>query len=199
MRAPTLLLTTALFATLTAAASVTAKAELFRWVDERGGINYSDRAPAKSSNVKDLSVVQDRLSVYSPDRATLEMVQRAREHGDFWPRSYERLPPQYVPMMPSASGGPADPCLAGNDINCYGPVYYAYPGFYGRRGGRLVQPVLPRGVTAGNVVGLNGFTPGLSAQAQSLAPGRGFMRSAPIASSGSSTATPQGGGGHRSR
>ncbi|MGZ5095356.1 MAG: DUF4124 domain-containing protein, partial [Burkholderiales bacterium] len=107
MRAPTLLLTTTLVATLTAAASFTANAELFRWVDERGGINYSDRAPAKSSNVKDLSVVQDRLSVYSPDRATLEMVQRAREHGDFWPRSYERLPPQYVPVMPSASGGPS--------------------------------------------------------------------------------------------
>jgi len=185
-----------LVATLTAAASVTVNAELFRWVDERGGINYSDRAPAKSNKVKDLSVVQDRLSVYSPDRATLEMVQRAREHGDFWPRSYERLPPQYVPGMPSASGGLSDPCIAGNDINCYGPVYYAYPGFYGRRWGKHVQPVLPRGVTAGNVVGMNGFTPGLSAQAQSLAPGRGFTRSAPFGSSSAAT-TP--GGGHRTR
>ncbi|MGZ5119371.1 MAG: DUF4124 domain-containing protein [Burkholderiales bacterium] len=199
MRAPTLLLTTTLVATLTAAAPFTANAELFRWVDERGGINYSDRAPAKSSNVKDLSVVQDRLSVYSPDRATLEMVQRAREHGDFWPRSYERLPPQYVPVMPSASGGPSDPCLAGNDINCYGPVYYAYPGFYGRRGGRLVQPVLPRGVTAGNIVGFNGFTPGLSAQAQSLAPGSRFTRSAPIGGTSNPSTTARQGGGHRSR
>jgi hypothetical protein len=186
-----------LFATLTAAASITANAELFRWVDERGGINYSDRAPAKSSNVKDVSVVQDRLSVYSPDRATIEMVQRARERGEFWPRTYERFPPQYAPIMPSASSGPQEACSAGDEINCYGPVYYAYPGFYGRRGSRLVQPVLPRGATAGNVVGPNGYIPGLSAQAQSLAPGSRFTRSAPLAGFPQRTTAPS--GGHRSR
>jgi hypothetical protein len=195
MRAPTLIFSTALFAVLSTLATVTARAELYRWVDERGGTNYSDRAPAKSSNPKDVSIVQDRLSVYSPDRATLEMVHRARERGEFWPRAYETGTPRYVPGMPSL-GTSQDACATRDDINCYAPVYYPYAGAYGRRGTRLIQPVLPRGATAGTVVGFNGFTPGLSAQAQGLAPGSGFTRSAPLARF-AAPSTPGNQGGHR--
>jgi hypothetical protein len=151
-----------------------ANADLYRWTDEKGSINYSDRAPPKSSNVKDVSIVENRLSVYSQDKATMEKVQRARERADSMPRTYARgsMPEPYlVGYAPAASGLGSESCVAGDDMNCYGyPVYYSAPVFLGRhRGARFVQPRLPLGATAGNAVGPTGFIPGLSAQAQALA------------------------------
>jgi hypothetical protein len=178
-----------LFAALIALAPLSAKADLYRWMDEKGGINYSDRAPPKSSSVKDVSIVENRLSVYTQDRATMEKVRRARERADSMAGAGyaggpvpERYAVGYPPMMPPASGVAYDPCLAGDDAHCYGfPVYYSAPVFFGRpRGTRFNQPHLPRGATAGNAVGPTGFIPGLSAQAQALA-STPVSRSAPKA------------------
>jgi hypothetical protein len=158
----------ALLATLIAASSP-AGAELYRWVDENGVITYSDRRPAKSSVAKDLTVVEDRLSVYSPDPATLESMRRARERRNSGnaPASYQRLPPEYAPITPPPVAS-YDPCLSGDDFNCYGydsPVYYTAPGFFGRhRGLRGLRSRIPPGTIAGNVVAGNSFTPGLSGQ-----------------------------------
>ncbi|MEN3353405.1 MAG: hypothetical protein V7640_1563 [Betaproteobacteria bacterium] len=162
-----------------------ANADLYRWTDEKGSIHYSDRAPPKSSNVKDVSIVENRLSVYSQDKATMDRVQRARERADSISSGYvrpDRYPVGYAQGMAPAPGVSADPCLAGDDVNCYGyPLYYSAPVFFGRhRGARFVQPRLPLGATAGNAVGPTGFIPGLSAQAQALA-STPMSRSAPIA------------------
>jgi len=191
MRAPTTIATAAVFLTAIAASAFTpANATLYRWTDERGVVNYSDKTPPKNAAAKDVRVVpQDRLSIYSPDRATLDMVKLVRERGLFWPR-YEIMPMSYSPMSPMA--GPQDVCAYG-DPSCNGTVYYGYPAYgggYGRFGQRFFQPRLPLGATAGNVVGPNGYTPGLSAQAQTTAQGHGYTRSLPLArgaaSSGSS-------------
>jgi hypothetical protein len=204
MRPEIMPLSLTLLATLIALAPLPAKADLYRWIDEKGGINYSDRAPAKSSNVKDVSIVENRLSVYTQDRATMEKVRRARERADSMAGSgyvggslSDRYPVAYAPVMPAASGVTYDPCLAGDDARCYGyPLYYSAPVFVGRhRGARFVQQRLALGATAGNVVGPTGFIPGLSAQAQALA-STPVSRSAPKAPF---TPSPARSGGQRSR
>jgi Domain of unknown function (DUF4124) len=178
MRPEIMPLSLTLLAALIALAPLPAKADLYRWIDEKGGINYSDRAPARSSNVKDVSIVENRLSVYTQDRATMEKVRRARERADSMAGSgyvggslSDRYPLGYAPIMPAASAVTYDPCLAGDDAHCYGyPLYYSAPVFFGRhRSARFVQQRLALGATAGNVVGPTGFIPGLSAQAQALA------------------------------
>ena len=177
-----------LLVVLITVAPLHANADLYRWTDEKGSINYSDRAPPKSSNVKDVSIVENRLSVYSQDKATMEKVQRARERADSMPAGYSpgsmagRYPVGYAPVTPAAAGPGYDTCVAGDDMSCYGyPVYYSAPVFFGRhRGSRFVQQRLPLGATAGNAVGLTGFIPGLSAQAQMLA-STPLSRSAPRA------------------
>jgi len=76
MRAPTTIAAATIFVAAIAASTFTpAHATLYRWTDERGVVNYSDKTPPKNAAAKDVRVVpQDRLSIYSPDRATLDMV-----------------------------------------------------------------------------------------------------------------------------
>jgi Domain of unknown function (DUF4124) len=196
MRAPTTIAAATIFIAAIAASTFTpAHATLYRWTDERGVVNYSDKTPPKNAAAKDVRVVpQDRLSIYSPDRATLDMVKLVRERGLFWPR-YEVMPMSYSPMGPMA--GPQDLCAYG-DPSCNGSIYYGYPGnygYHGRLGNRRFQPQLPLGATAGNVVGPNGYTAGLSAQAQTTAQGHGYTRSLPLARGAAGSGPGLGGGG----
>ena len=148
-----------------------ANAEMYRWTDERGVPTYSNRPPAKTAAVKDLTVIEDRLSVYTPDAATLEAVKRERERRNAPNRTAYvpgRMPLPYAPIMPPPATGPYDPCLAGDDVNCYG-----YPGYYAAAPLILARPgsrsfgrsrLAPGGLIAGNVVGSNSFIAGLSTQ-----------------------------------
>ena len=72
---------------LLAATSATS-AELYKWVDEKGVTNYSNEPPPKGVNAK-VIVPDDRVSVYTPDEATRQSIERSKE----------RLarPPQAVP------------------------------------------------------------------------------------------------------
>jgi hypothetical protein len=47
----------------------------YKWVDEKGVTNYSNNPPPSSKPAQKLAVVEDRLSVYSPD----PMLRRAAE------------------------------------------------------------------------------------------------------------------------
>jgi hypothetical protein len=60
-----------------AAASV--HAELYKWVDGRGVTNYSNQAPADPVAAKKVTTVEDRISVYTPDKALLQAVEAARQ------------------------------------------------------------------------------------------------------------------------
>ena len=172
-----------------------ASAQVYRWTDERGVTNYSNKPPAKSA--KNVSTVQDNLSVYRQDAETLEMVKRMRERRNADPDSYlreRRMREQVlVPAVPTVAA--YDPCLAGDAANCPAQaVYYGEPGVFGP-GVRFHQPHLQPGAIAGNVVGSNSYTAGLSTQARFHAPGS-FSHRQPRASF---TLKPRTGKGHHHR
>src|SRR5688572_116028 len=175
--------------------SATASAQVYRWTDERGVTNYSNKAPEISA--RNVSTVEDKLSVYRQDAETLDMVKRMRERRNADPDRYlreRRMRDQVlVPAVPTVAA--YDPCLAGDSANCPAqPVYYGDPGVFGP-GVHFRQPQLPPGAIAGNVVGNNSYTAGLSTQARLDAP-RSFSRREPRASF---TLPPRTGRGHHHR
>jgi hypothetical protein len=147
---------------LCAAAPV--NAQVYKWTDDKGVVNYSNTPPADAKGKKGVSVVEDRVSVYSADPALVQATQNARDRrGQPPPSAPVDRRPAAAPPPPVAA---ADPCLNGNDPACYGGIYDNSGVFAGRRRPpHLVQPQLPVGATAGNVNAGTGFTPGLSTQA----------------------------------
>ena len=148
----------------TAALAPLATAQVYKWTDDKGVVNYSNTPPADKAK-KGVSVVEDRVSVYSADPAVVQATQNARA------RRAVPEPPQQAaviqrPPAPVPPVATADPCVNGYDpVNC--DPYYGSTVFAGRRRPpNLIQPQLPPGVTAGNVNAGTGFTPGLSTQAQ---------------------------------
>jgi hypothetical protein len=164
-------------------ASQLACAELYKWVDERGVTNYSNQPPADPKAAKKLAHVEDRVSVYTPDRPLLQAVEAAQVQRNSRAANErvanlerqlesERRARQYA----AAAQAAADPC-AGN-LNCdgyYGGGYYP-PGLLAAplrpRIRNVAQAQLPPGAIAGNVVGTNGFIAGNSAAFGSLGPAR---------------------------
>lgn len=166
-----------LVAILTAAPAC---AQLYKWVDERGVTNYSNMPPADPQAAKKLQPVENRVSVYTPDRALMQAVEAfhqrrsqasaeriARLEGEL---DAERRARQYA----ATAGAEAryDPCFS-NPLSCngmyngyypYGPSYVFLPVRHRPR--PLVTPQLIPGTIAGNVLGMNGFIPGNSAGAR---------------------------------
>ena len=56
-------------------------AELFKWVDARGVTNYSNQAPADPVAAKKVTTVEDRISVYTPDKTLLDAVAASRQQS----------------------------------------------------------------------------------------------------------------------
>ena len=50
-------------------------AETYKWVDERGVTNYSSSPPADVKRAKKVQVVEERLSIYTPDPALIRAIQ----------------------------------------------------------------------------------------------------------------------------
>jgi hypothetical protein len=158
------------FAALLAAAAPFAAAQMYKWTDDKGVVNYSNKPPATGAG-KGVAVVEDRVSVYTQDPAVLQATQNARERRALppvTPAPAERRGPPAAALTPGIVASPspsADPC-SGTDVrsDCY--LYDGSPAFEGRRRApRLVQPELTPGAIAGNVNAGGGFTPGLSTQA----------------------------------
>ncbi len=180
MSLPTLIrfhaaLTAIAFGGILSAIAPVAGAQVYKWVDEKGVVNYGNKPPASSRGAKGAAVVEDRVSVYTPDPAVTQATQNARNRsglpntgGSFTVQGQpERstVPPIAAAPAPNASAS-RDPCAGGEsgytrDVSCYG-YPSAYPGRYGTP--RLVQPQLPQGAIAGNVNQGNSYTPGLSTQ-----------------------------------
>jgi hypothetical protein len=142
-------------------------AELYRWIDERGVTNYSNEPPPKGASAKDVRTVEDRLSVYTPEKSAPVASPPAQQTRS---ASVTREPePEPRASAAARSAAPAyDPCItSANEIVCYGPAPYdASPVFSGRyRRPRLVQPELRPGAIAGNVTGSGGYIAGQSANA----------------------------------
>lgn len=64
-----------------------AGAQMYKWVDEKGQVSYSNTPPPVSGKARNVGVVEDRVSVYTPDPLTTRaMAEEAAE-----PRSARRL------------------------------------------------------------------------------------------------------------
>ena len=162
------------FAAIVLTASSVGHSQVYKWVDENGTVNYGNKPPAATRGSKAPTVVEDRVSVYTPDATVAQATQNARDRSGL-PNTGGALssPAQQQPAARAFSGATPppppptayDPCANPNDVNCLG---YPVHGGYARRHRppNLVQPQLPPGAIAGNVNAGNGYIPGLSSQAQ---------------------------------
>jgi hypothetical protein len=167
-----------LIALLAILASAPASAQVYKWVDERGVTNYSSQPPTDAA--KKVAIVEDKISVYTPDKALMRAIEAAR------PRSNQGLSERVASLerqleaerrarqYASAAEPQAayDPCQGGREIDCggfysgyypYGPAYVIAA--YRHLPRNIVQTRLTPGTVAGNVVGMNGYIPGFSATA----------------------------------
>jgi hypothetical protein len=137
-----------------------AQAELYRWVDRDGITNYSNHKP-RDVAARNIAVVEDRLSVYTPDHRLKEAMATFREQrAQAWElaalqRAYETERRIYPPMLPTAFEPPVYGHLTG--ALEHGVIVFPRPA---RRLPRLVQPELPPGRTAGMIVEQHGLVPG---------------------------------------
>ena len=156
---------TACLVTLLAAAP--AGAQLYKWVDDNGTVNYSNTPPAKTKGGKSPTVVEDRTSVYTPEKSVTDALDRRR---------LQPPPPPPVASAPLGSAGAItpspppppntyDPCAVPGDPNCQGYVYGGPPVYGHRRplhDRPIPQPHLPPGTIAGQSTAGGGVIPGLS-------------------------------------
>jgi hypothetical protein len=149
-----------LLAAIVASAPVAA-AKLYKWVDERGVTNYSNTPPARTGDGRPATLVEDQLSIYTPDEPLREELKRAKA----------RLSQPSQPVRAVSVAAPIapiriipDPCANPGDPNCSAVVYDSFPAFPGHVP-LLAQTRLPPGATAGNVTTSGNYIPGLSAAA----------------------------------
>jgi hypothetical protein len=156
-------------------------AQIYKWVDERGVTNYSNHQPAPSAAPRTVGVVEHNISVYTPDPALTRAVDafriRSNEIGvsasaPAAPPQYDYSAPVYVPVPVTS-----DPCGEYRAAHCgqLYPDFYPYasgPGYgsHFRRHKRIPQVRIPPGTIAGQVVGMDGFIPGNSANAPRFGP-----------------------------
>ncbi len=156
-------------------------AELYKWVDERGVINYSDQPPADPKTASKLTTVEDRVSVYSPDKVLMQALEAERREAERKRDArFEAEQPArpFVALLGARTPQPpSDPCLDASRVECgallgtyepawSGVVHTAIP-----RKSRIVpQITLTPGTIAGNVTGMSGYIPGNSAAVATLNP-----------------------------
>jgi len=114
-------------------------AETYKWVDEKGVTNYSSSPPANAGLAKKTRLVEERLSVYTPDPALLRAIQV---------RPPVSAPIAYAPAVayprqqyPVAAQSMYDDCVAQRYVDC-GGAGYPYAGYF---------PYIPVFIVAGHV------------------------------------------------
>lgn len=146
-------------------------AELFKWVDARGVTNYSNQPPADPEAAKKVTTVEDRISVYTPDKALLDAVAANRQQSagrTSVAGKIERLEQQLEDERRARQYAAADAQAARDALFYTSRPYVAAPIFVPVRSRPLRsigQAQLAPGTIVGNVVGMNGFTAGNSAGA----------------------------------
>ncbi len=115
-----------LLAAFAVAAAGVAQAEVYKWIDERGVVNYGDQPPASSKNAIPLDVTTSTLSVVpgsSPDE-----LQRELERALEWRVNQleQELSDQRVRAAMSPAAPALDPTAIATDARLYGyPVVFA--------------------------------------------------------------------------
>ena len=164
------------FTALLLATAPAGAAELYKWVDENGVTNYSNNPPPKSKTGKAATIVEDRVSVYTPEKAVTDALERRAQQQK--PAAAPPAPPTATaPPAPKAAASPPpppiayDPCMTVGDPNCNAILYDSSPVFQGRRRPPpLNQPQLPAGAIAGQVTGQSGYIAGQSGSAPPATP-----------------------------
>jgi len=151
-------------------------AQIYKWVDENGVTNYSNQRPADSGMSRQVAVVDSNISVYTPDPGLAQAVDAFRMRSNAigvnaaapeTSPANQYAAPVYVPVAVAS-----DPCADYRAAHCneiysgyypYAPVagHHAY-----RRQRRIPQILLRPGAIAGQVVGMDGYIPGNSANAR---------------------------------
>ena len=132
-------------------------AETYKWIDEKGVVNYSNAPPPGAKSVKALKTVEERISVYQPDPnlARLADVYRRLDLIEADYRQRQAYLPNYAAAALAASGGctwPNGPiCDYGYRMGSYLP-YFATPFFF--------APAVMRASTAPAFVRTGGFRSG---------------------------------------
>lgn len=148
-------------------------AQLYKWVDERGVVNYSSQPPADPKAAKRVEQVKDTVSVYTPDPALQRDIEADKERARRDQQEAAQAPRQ--PAV-TALNAPAPPPSSAPPVYIQEEIF-PYP-YYGParhlRRWRQARPVpqieLPPGATAGTITGPNAIQPGLSSQATRYTP-----------------------------
>ena len=157
-------------------------AQLYKWVDERGVVNYSNQPPADARGSQRVEQVKDSgVSVYTPDAALQRDIEADKERA----RRAEQEAAQ-APRQPAVASLNAPAPAPGSVPVIIQEEIFPYP-YYGParhlRRWRHARPVpqidLPAGATAGQMAGPNPIQPGLSSQATRYTP-RPPERPAPL-------------------
>ncbi|HET7198858.1 MAG TPA: DUF4124 domain-containing protein [Burkholderiales bacterium] len=127
---------------LGAAAAAPLHAQTYKWVDEKGVVNYSNKPPAAAK--AKAQVVEDRLSVSSdPELTAATAAMRALGAQRAALAEQEWLQRQRLMLAAQATPYSTSPCPY--RVDCGSPFGYGYgPGFVVVRGIRPVHPVLNR-------------------------------------------------------
>ena len=110
---------------------VSAHAQLYKWVDERGVVTYSNQLPVNPQDAKKLAVVEDKVSVYTPDPALLGAIEAERQGRGVTERMAERdrqfdAERQAQQVAAVAAPLPSGPCsIWPSDCLSVGETYYA--------------------------------------------------------------------------
>jgi len=167
-----------------------ASAQIYKWVDERGVTNYSNQRPSDPTGQRQAGLVGNTISVYTPDPDLVQAVDEFRKRSNETAfKSAARAATIGAPYAPVGVSVPVapDPCEGYRSVHCndvhpgyqlHAPV--AAHRFFRRQHKRIPQIALKPGAIAGQVVGLDGFIPGNSANARRFgpAPSRSFSRHA---------------------
>lgn len=141
-----------------------AYSQIYKWVDERGVTNYSGQPPIDPKAAEKVAVVEDKVSVYTPDPALLRAVEAFRQGANRG--VYERTSSPEAPRPQVIVINNQIPVNALESDFGYYPVWAGAARLpFGHRSPKLVQATLPLGAIAGNVVGMEGYIPGNSAAA----------------------------------
>jgi len=102
-------------------------AETYKWVDEKGVTNYSSSPPANAALAKKAQVVEERLSVYTPDAGLLRAIQVRPQTSYPMPNgAAEAFARQQYAVATQAM---YDDCLAQRRVDCNG-AGYPYGGYF---------------------------------------------------------------------
>jgi hypothetical protein len=130
---------TSLVVLLALAAAPAVPAEIYRWVDEKGMVNYGAKPPEGAKKVKQLD--QDAVTVSTVPAPPPPSAQRQRQRELALEARIERLERELYELERARSAVPvvmpASPA--------YAPMYAAYPAFFPAYGHRFAaRAVFPR-------------------------------------------------------